>query len=90
MDDKILRNRIPDSELSNEFKRDGETLYGGDLNRIVTVTKGGINYNAKLFESYLYGDEYRPFYHGNEVDWQTKEEYIGYGIVYWVRSILDV
>lgn len=90
MDDKILKDRIPESELSNEFKRDGETLYGGDLNRMVTVTKGGINYNAKLFESYLYGDDYRPFYHGNEVDWQTKDEYIDYGIVYWVRSVLDV
>ena len=90
MDDKRLKYRISESELSNEFKRDGETLYGADLNRIVTVTKGGINYNAELFESYLYGDEYRPFYHGNEVDWQTKDDYIDYGIVYWVRSTLDV
>lgn len=89
MSDKIFKNRIPDSELSNEFKRDGETLHGGDLNRIVTVTKGGINYNAKLFESYLYGDDFKPFYHGNELDWQTNQDYITWGTVYWVRSVLN-
>lgn len=89
MSAKIFKNRIPDSELSNDFKKDGETLHGGDLNRIVTVTKGGINYNAKLIESFLYGDNYKPFYHGNELDWQTEQYYITWGTVYWVREALN-
>ena len=89
MSAKIFKNRIPDSVLSNDFKRDGETRHGGDLNHIVTATKGGINYNAKLIESFLYGDNYKPFYHGDEMDWQTDPRYITWGTVYWVRSALN-
>lgn len=51
-----MSKRIPEATLPADFKN-GQVLYGEDVNKIITILREGVNYNAEDFESIVKGSE---------------------------------